>query len=96
MGLEKEMLRNKMLAAVGFVVSPGLGARTQEKPPSLPPLPVLEKRNAGDLDELLNRRLIRVLVVPSRILHFVDKGTQRGTTCDALNQEKAGVKLGRR
>src|SRR5262245_15693076 len=38
----------------------------------------------GDLDGMVKRRLIRVLVPYSKTHYFVDKGVQRGVTCDAL------------
>ena len=36
----------------------------------------------GDLDGMIKRRMIRVLVVNSKTFYFVDKGTQRGTVYD--------------
>jgi membrane-bound lytic murein transglycosylase MltF len=36
----------------------------------------------GDLDEMTKRRVIRMLVVPSKTFFFVDKGVQRGSTHD--------------
>jgi membrane-bound lytic murein transglycosylase MltF len=41
---------------------------------------IVEERWTGDLDGMIERRLIRVLVVPSKTFFFVDRGTQRGTT----------------
>jgi membrane-bound lytic murein transglycosylase MltF len=44
----------------------------------------------GDLDGMLERRQLRILVVPSRTFYFVDKGTQRGISYDlgqALGKE---------
>jgi membrane-bound lytic murein transglycosylase MltF len=38
----------------------------------------------GDLDGMIERRLIRVLVVPSKTQFFNDKGTQRGATYDGF------------
>lgn len=38
----------------------------------------------GDLDGMIERRLIRVLTVYSKTFFFVDRGTQRGTAHDAL------------
>ena len=38
---------------------------------------------SGDLDGMLERRRIRMLVVPSRTFYFVDKGQQRGLSYDA-------------
>jgi membrane-bound lytic murein transglycosylase MltF len=40
----------------------------------------------GDLDGMVERRQIRLLVVPSRTFYFVDRGTQRGLDYD-LGQE---------
>jgi len=72
------------LAAVGFMILPGIRAGAQQKTSSPIPLPVLQRKYTGDLDEMLKRRVIRVLVIPSRTAYFVDKGTQRGTAYDAL------------
>ncbi|HSC81053.1 MAG TPA: lytic transglycosylase F [Chitinolyticbacter sp.] len=38
----------------------------------------------GDLPELAKRRVIRVLVVPSKTSYFVDQGTQRGITYETF------------
>ena len=38
----------------------------------------------GDLDAMIERRLVRVLTVPSKTNYFQDKGTQRGITYDAF------------
>ena len=38
----------------------------------------------GDLDEMVERRIIRVLVVPSKTFYFNDHGTQRGATYDTF------------
>ena len=40
----------------------------------------------GDLDGMIQRKLIRVLVVPSKTFYFVDKGVQRGATYDFVRQ----------
>ena len=42
----------------------------------------LEKRATGDLDEMLAKRRIRVLLVYSKTFYFVDRGRQRGATYD--------------
>jgi membrane-bound lytic murein transglycosylase MltF len=47
-------------------------------------------RWTGDLDGMIERRRIRILVVSSRTFYFVDKGTQRGLSYDlgqALEKE---------
>ncbi len=38
----------------------------------------------GDFDAMVKRRLIRVLVVSNRMFYYVDRGTQRGATYEAL------------
>lgn len=40
----------------------------------------------GDLDGMIQRRVIRVLTTYSKVNYFVDKGTQRGLTYDAFRQ----------
>ena len=49
----------------------------------------------GDLDGMIERRLIRVLTVTSKTIYFVDKGTQRGTAVDyaRLFEEELNKKL---
>ena len=42
------------------------------------------KPQFGDLDAMLERRVVRVLVPYSRTLYFNDRGTQRGLTADTL------------
>jgi membrane-bound lytic murein transglycosylase MltF len=44
----------------------------------------LMKPMKGDLDAMIERRLIRVLTVPNKTFYFQDKGTQRGLTYDAF------------
>jgi membrane-bound lytic murein transglycosylase MltF len=38
----------------------------------------------GDLDQMVERRIVRVLVVPNKTFYFNDNGTQRGATHDAF------------
>ena len=38
------------------------------------------QRWTGDLDGMVERRIVRVLVVPSKTIYFQDRGTQRGTS----------------
>src|SRR5512147_704491 len=53
----------------------------------------------GDFDGMVQRRMIRVLVVYNRILYFTDKYRQRGITYDAMKSfedelnKKLGLKL---
>jgi membrane-bound lytic murein transglycosylase MltF len=44
----------------------------------------LQKPWTGDLDGMIERRVIRVLTVNSKTFYFHDKGTQRGTVVDAF------------
>jgi membrane-bound lytic murein transglycosylase MltF len=44
----------------------------------------LEQRATGDLDEMVKKRRIRVLLVHSKTFYFVDRGRQRGATYDAM------------
>jgi membrane-bound lytic murein transglycosylase MltF len=45
-----------------------------------------QKPWTGDLDAMIKRRMIRVLVAPSKTHYFIDKGVQRGITYDAFKQ----------
>jgi membrane-bound lytic murein transglycosylase MltF len=45
---------------------------------------VTAKKFTGDLDGMIKRRQIRVLVTYSKTLYFVDRGTQRGLVYDAF------------
>ena len=69
----------------------------QKAPPAPPALPVSVEKNTpawfktavsqrwtGDLDEMIKRRVIRALVVYSQTYYFVDRGTQRGGSYEAL------------
>ena len=40
----------------------------------------------GDLDAMIQRHVIRVLVVPSKTFYFVNKGVERGATYDFVRQ----------
>jgi membrane-bound lytic murein transglycosylase MltF len=44
----------------------------------------LTVRGTGDLDAMVERRVIRVLTVYSKTFYFIDNGTQRGTAYDAM------------
>ena len=83
-------------------------ARTPEaKPPAredvtIDPASVLAPWT-GDLDAMVERRKIRVLVVPSKTFYFNDKGAQRGITYDTfqlveqeLKKKLTNAKKGRR
>jgi len=73
---------------------------TPEPAPEATPLPAglapIAQAWKGDLDGMVERRLVRVLVAQSPILYFVDKGRELGITYDTLKAfEKAlNEKLG--
>jgi membrane-bound lytic murein transglycosylase MltF len=58
-------------------------------------LPLPTELWTGDLDQMIKRRIIRVLVAHSKTFFFVDKGTQRGTSYDAMKtfEEELNKKL---
>ena len=55
----------------------------------------IQKPWTGDLDGMVERRVIRVLTVNSKTFYFHDKGTQRGTVVDSfrLFEEELNKKL---
>jgi membrane-bound lytic murein transglycosylase MltF len=59
-----------------------------EQPPEPEPLPTglgpIVEPWTGDLDDMVERRVVRVLVVNSPLLYFVDKGRKRGLTYEAV------------
>ena len=59
---------------------------------------MLEERWRGDLDGIVERSLIRVLVVENRTHYFVDGAELRGLSYDALElfEDELNRKLGRR
>jgi membrane-bound lytic murein transglycosylase MltF len=88
------------VAAIGIIVLTGVRAEAQQKTDQIPKGPALEGKFTGDLDGMLKRRVVRVLVIPSRTSYFMDKGTQRGTAYDSMkafeqdfNQKQRGAKL---
>ena len=68
--------------------STGQAARERSRPTPHETLTIdptaLLKPWIGDLDGMIERRLIRVLRVDSKTFYFVDKGTQRGIVVDVL------------
>ena len=47
-------------------------------------LDISTKPRTGDFDQMLQRRIVRVLVPYSRTLYFNDKGRERGITADTV------------
>ncbi len=52
---------------------------------------IIEKPWTGDLDGMIKRRRIRVLVAYNKTTYFVDKDTQRGIAYDAMKQFEAAL-----
>jgi membrane-bound lytic murein transglycosylase MltF len=77
-------------AAVALAASPG-PAHTADaaKPPAAASprqLPVTSKPWKGDFDQMVERRIIRVLVPYSRTLYYTDKGRERGITAELVRE----------
>jgi membrane-bound lytic murein transglycosylase MltF len=79
-------------ALVGMLAVAPTGTHAQGKPPAkggahtsktltLDPAE-MQKPWTGDLDGMIQRRLIRVLTITSKTFYFLDKGVQRGTVAD--------------
>ena len=59
-------------------------------PPKAPrQLSITNKPWTGDLEQLIARRMVRVLVPYSRTLYFNDRGRERGLTADAVREFEA-------
>src|SRR6516162_1069065 len=95
-----------ILAAAALAFAPFFGpiyaAAAAEPSPQTPQreqltLSTEAKPWTGDLDGMIERRVIRVLTVYSKTFYFVDKGTQRGTVYEAfeLFQKDLNKKLAR-
>ena len=61
-------------------------ARAESPKPAKMGLALPNEKWKGDLDGMIKRRMIRVLVVYSKTFFFLDKGTQRGTTYEAFRK----------
>ena len=86
-------MRTICAAVLGLAILSGAGlapAATPARPAPAAPKPADEKlpigiqKWTGDLDEMVKRRRIRVLVIFSRTQYFVDKGRQHGTPYEAV------------
>jgi membrane-bound lytic murein transglycosylase MltF len=87
--LAQPLLTAALVAMLAFAPT---GTHAQAKPPApgganpaktltLDPAEI-QKPWTGDLDGMIQRRLIRILTVYSKTFFFVDKGVQRGTVAD--------------
>lgn len=66
--------------------APSPGEQELAAPAPVRQLAVKNKPWTGDLDKLLERRMIRVLVPYSRTLYYTDKGRERGMTADSVRE----------
>src|SRR4249919_2466321 len=53
---------------------------------------VMNQKWTGDLDGMVNRRLIRVLTLYNKTMYFLDKDTQKGIVYDAMKAFEEDVK----
>jgi membrane-bound lytic murein transglycosylase MltF len=84
------------ISAVAILASCATPPAQKEPPPTEPPLAAPEPEDlalaavlrpwTGDLDGMIERRMVRFLVVLSRTHYFVDRGTQRGLSYEMGKQ----------
>jgi membrane-bound lytic murein transglycosylase MltF len=73
-----------LLAAVAPAFAQGQAATKPDRGSlTIDPATVMQPWT-GDLDAMVERRLIRVLVTPSKTFYFQNRGTQRGATYDGF------------
>jgi ABC-type amino acid transport substrate-binding protein len=81
--MSRRILSFLFLLVVSALQSSALAADSPESSPFALPTNVASGVK-GDFDELLKRRVIRILVVPNRTHFFVDRGVTQGITYDAF------------
>lgn len=86
------------MRAIAFLALVPLLATAAPAPPAVPALRHVERRWTGDLDGMIERRMIRALVVYSKTFYFIDRGAPHGTSYDTLTAFEAflNAKLRRR
>ena len=97
-----------VLALIAVMILPSMEARAADRGPGAAKLSAsatreqlaidpttMQKPWTGDLDGMIERRIIRVLTVNSKTFYFHDKGTPRGTVVDffRLFEEEFNKKL---
>jgi membrane-bound lytic murein transglycosylase MltF len=85
-------LRRLFLALV--LLAAAAPARADDEPALALPLSI-DEAWTGDLDGILARRRLRVLVAPSKTFYFVDHGTQRGIVYDSFQEVEKALNRGR-
>jgi len=61
-------------------------ALAQQSAPKDAPIKLTAEKWTGDLDGMIERRVIRVLVAYSKTHYFIDKGTQRGIAYEGMKK----------
>ena len=84
------------LAFTILLLAAGAGAQAPAKPAAKSPAPsgqadyalpdIVTRKWTGDLDGMIKRRRVRILVPYSKTFYFVDRGTQRGLAHDVGRQ----------
>lgn len=75
-----------LLAALAIPLSFAAAPAKDAPPKEAYKLSTTAKAFTGDYDEMVKRRVIRVLTVNSKTFFFIDKGTPRGLVHDAMKQ----------
>ena len=94
--------RATLVAAILLAAAPLVPAQGKPSPSTPRQLSLENQLRQGDFDQMMERRLIRVLVPPGRTLFFIDKGQERGITAENLRDferhlnRKYGKQLGKR
>ena len=71
-----------LITVLGLLAGGPAAAATPKAGPAL--VAAATKPWVGDLDGMIERRMVRVLVVYSKTFYFVDQGTQRGASYDVF------------
>ena len=74
------------LAAVIFCAPPAVAQETKAAPAKPRQLSLANEPWTGDFDQMLERRIVRVLVPYSRTLYTVDKGHERGLSAELVRE----------
>jgi membrane-bound lytic murein transglycosylase MltF len=84
-----------LFAAVSAIAEVAADSGSVKRDPQGLDLQRIEMPWTGDLDGMVDRRMIRALVVFSKTFYFIDKGTQHGASYDGLRafEEELNKKL---
>ena len=87
-----------LLATLLLAAGPAAAADKEPEQANGLDLELIERKWRGDFDQMVERHMIRALVVYSKTFYFLDGATQRGTSYDALHafEEHLNRKLGKK